>query len=29
MHMIFQKSVKMPPADPVPGQENYEAPADY
>ena len=29
MHMVFQKSVKMPPSEPIPGQENYEAPDDY
>ena len=28
MHMIFQRNVKMPPSDAVPGQENYEAPQD-
>ena len=29
MHMVFQKSVKMPPSEPIPGQENYQAPDDY
>lgn len=28
MHMIFQRNVKMPPADAVPGQEDYAAPTD-
>ena len=29
MHMVFQKNVKMPPSEPIPGQENYEPPDDY
>jgi hypothetical protein len=29
MHMVFQKSVKMPPGEPIPGQENYGPPDDY
>lgn len=29
MHMVFQKSVKMPPSEPVAGQETYSPPVDY
>ncbi len=29
MHMIFQKTVKLPPKDPTPGQEEYVPPSDY
>jgi quercetin dioxygenase-like cupin family protein len=28
MHMIFQKTVKLPPAEPTPGQEMYKPPTD-
>lgn len=28
MHMIFQKNVKLPPAEPAPGQEEYVPPED-
>jgi len=29
MHMIFQKMVKLPPKDPVPGMDIYKPPTDY
>ncbi len=29
MHMIFQKTVKLPPKEPTPGQEEYAPPNDY
>ena len=28
MHMIFQKMVKFPPKEPVPGHEDYRPPAN-
>jgi quercetin dioxygenase-like cupin family protein len=29
MHMVFQKTVKLPPRDPVPGQDIYVPPTDW
>ena len=28
MHMLFQKTVKLPPEDPAPGMEDYSPPTD-
>ena len=29
MHMLFQKTVKLPPSEPLPGLEDYAPPTDY
>tara|TARA_Y100001934_G_scaffold165175_1_gene196619 strand:- start:1114 stop:1713 length:600 start_codon:yes stop_codon:yes gene_type:complete len=29
MHMLFQKTVKLPPSEPLPGLEDYSPPTDY
>ena len=29
MHMVFQKTVKLPPSEPLPGLEDYAPPTDY
>ena len=29
MHMLFQKTVKLPPSEPLPGLEDYTPPTDY
>jgi hypothetical protein len=29
MHMVFQKMVKLPPSEALPGLEDYAPPSDY
>jgi hypothetical protein len=29
MHMVFQKTVKLPPSEALPGMEDYVPPTDY